>query len=162
MDSEISLVISAETFRSFPADVQEQIIAKLRSVDGSSTPLAGKAESADDAFEDQPMDLSAQQFKKLVDGCATKTKTALKAMVEGPTPHFRVAAVAKAVGCAPSELSGVWSGITKRLRNIMDDPEAYLWRWDDDAKFDSDEVYTDQGGTVSDTTYRSARRVFGL
>ena len=127
----------------------------------TSSDNAEEVEESDDPL-DELTDLSPAQFKKLLDGCKERTKAALRVMVEGPTPAFRVADVAKAVGCAAYELPGVWSGITKRTRTVTGDRKSYLWAWDDDATDDENERYSDQGGSISETTYRSGRRAFSL
>lgn len=163
-NTSLSLCISAEVFRSLPGEIQEILITHLRggAVGLTTQPAPLEVSSAsDDALEDILTDLSPAQFKKLVDGCGPKTKAALKAMVAGPTSAFRVAAVAKAVGCNPTELSGVWGGITKRLRSVTGDSKAYLWKWGE-LENDPEDRYIDQDGAMSETTYRSGRRVFGL
>jgi hypothetical protein len=176
MNTSASIVIPTDIFRSLPIEVQEILIGALRGDAGGSSlaaampgktsesqdsPVSSEEVAASDEALDEQTDLSPAQFKKLVDGCGTKTKAALRAMVAGPTSAFKVAAVAKAVGCAPGELTGVWSGITKRVRTVTGDRGAYLWDWGD-AKYDENERYIDQDVTVSETTYRSGRRVFSL
>jgi hypothetical protein len=176
MNTSTSILIPSHVFRSLPVEAQEALIAALRGdAEGSSTAavMLGKTSDSEGALPssealsgsdealDIQTDLSPAQFKQLVDGCADKTKAALKAMVEGPTSTFKVASIAKAAGCGPNELSGVASGITKRVRTVTGDRKAYLWIWGE-AKFDGDGRYIDQDATVSETTYRSGRRVFGL
>ena len=179
MDTPVSILISQSFFRSLSLEVQEAFIAALRGdakgsseaaampsaaaeSENTSTPSSSSGElpGPDEALDVQK-DLSVAQFKNLVGGCGAKTKAALKAMVNGPTSTFRVAAVANAVGCAPTELSGIWGGITKRVRTVTADPEAYLWVWGE-PELDRSGRCIDQDGTVTEVTYRSGRRVFGL
>src|SRR5277367_5200328 len=125
MDTPVSILISQSFFQSLSLEVQEAFIAALRGdakgsseaaampsaateSENTSTPSSSSGElpGLDEALDAQK-DLSVSQFKNLVGGCGAKTKAALKAMVNGPTSTFRVAAVANAVGCAPTELSGI-------------------------------------------------------
>jgi len=159
MNASISLAISSDIFRSLPVEAQEALIAALRG--DTAPPPSSEVRPAPDDVLDIQTDLSPAQFKQFIDGCSDKSKAALKAMVEGPTSTFKVASVAKAAGCAPTELTGVWSGLTKRVRTVTGDRKAYLWRWGT-AEVDSNDRYIDQDGAVSETTYRSGRRVFGL
>jgi hypothetical protein len=160
-----SIVIPSNVFQSLPVEAQDALIAALRG-DASEPGEPGRAASSEvlarsDEVLDVHTDLSPARFKELVDGCSVKSKAALRAMVEGPSPNFRVASVARAAGCLPSELTGVWSGITKRVRTVTGDRKAYLWVWGEPER-DVDGRYLDQDGRVSETTYRSGRRVFGL
>ncbi len=110
--------------------------------------------------DDDFADLSPQQAKKFLEGTSDKSKRALRFMVSGDR-KFKLAGLAKELGVHPTELPGLWSGLTKRTRTITGNKSAYLLYWVDDALV-VDEEYLDQTGYMTRTTYSSFRHAFGL
>lgn len=108
--------------------------------------------------EDGPTDLSLLQAERLVRGLSDKSRTVLKAILESEDGErgFWCKSLAKELGFDVSELSGVWSGLTRRTRTVSDDSEAYLisWAWDDDR----DDYY----GTLHPTTYRNCKKAMNF
>ena len=76
--------------------------------------------------------------------------------------HFQIADVAKAIGVQPSGLSGVWGGLTRRLKTVTGDSDAYLIDWTkSEPVVDEDDNYVDHTGEVTELTYRSFRKALG-
>uniref|UniRef100_UPI001AEC026F hypothetical protein n=1 Tax=Methylobacterium sp. B1 TaxID=91459 RepID=UPI001AEC026F len=67
------------------------------------------------------------------------------------------------VGVSAPELRGVWGGLTRRTKTITGDPNAYLIDWSkSEAEFDENGTYIDQRGEVTEMTYQSLRKAFGI
>ena len=108
--------------------------------------------------EDGPTDLSSLQAERLVRGLSDKSRSVLKVILESEDGErgFWCKSIAKELGLDVSELSGVWSGLTRRTRTVSDDSEAYLigWAWDDDR----DDYY----GSLHSTTYRNCKKAMNF
>jgi hypothetical protein len=108
--------------------------------------------------EDGPSDLSSLQAERLVRGLSDKSRSVLKAILESADGEqgFWCKNLAEALGFDVSELSGVWSGLTRRTRTVSDDPEAYLigWAWDEKR----DDYY----GKLHPTTYRNCKKAMNF
>jgi hypothetical protein len=100
------------------------------------------------------------QARKFVEGCGDKTRTAVRTIAENSSRFFALAAVAKALKVGPEDLAGVWAGITKRTRTVLGDREAKLIAWGDEEY--ENEKYVNQPASISETTYRSLRKVFSI
>lgn len=102
-------------------------------------------------------DLSPAQARKLVNNVSDRLRTTFKVIAEAPEAGFTASDVAQALGDEDEgTLRGVWSGITRRLRTILDDEDAYLFQWEEN------ESRATWNGMVSPTTHRSLRKVFGV
>ena len=111
---------------------------------------------------DGPPDLTVGLVRKLTKNISDKTLSALRAIAVSPTPEFHQKDVLAAVGASGyMEARGVWSAITRRLRSIVGDPEAYLVWWEDDGIFDGED-YIDHIGRVSPMTHQSLKTHFGV
>lgn len=102
-------------------------------------------------------DLSPAQARKLVNNVSDRLRTTFKVIAESPETGFTVKDIAQALGDEDEgTLRGIWSGITRRLRSVLDDEEAYLFQWDED------EGGVTWKGMVSPTTHRSIRKALGV
>lgn len=102
-------------------------------------------------------DLSAAQARKLVTNVSDRVRATFRFVAEAPESGFTTREVAKVLGDHdPRALRGVWAGITRRLRSVLDDEDARLFQWDE---VESEETWR---GRVSPTTHRSLRKVLGL
>jgi hypothetical protein len=76
-------------------------------------------------------------------------------IAEADQAGFDIGRIMQALGTEDAgNLRGVWGGITKRVRTVLGDDEAYLIWW----------IEQDHGweGRVSPTTHRSLRKAFGI
>lgn len=109
-------------------------------------------------LEDGPSDLSSLQAERLVRGLSDKSRSVLKAILESEDGElgFWCKSVAGELGFDVSELSGVWSGLTRRTRTVSDDSDAYLigWAWDEGR----DDYY----GKLHPTTYRNCKKAMNF
>lgn len=102
-------------------------------------------------------DLSPAQARKLVNNVSDRLRTTFKVIAEAPETGFIVKDIAQALGDEDEgTLRGIWSGITRRLRSVLDDEDAYLFQWEED------ESGTTWKGMVSPTTHRSLRKALGV
>jgi hypothetical protein len=102
-----------------------------------------------------PAELSVAQARTFLDRVSDKVRTAVRVMAEGDTPSFAMANIMAALDIdEPGALRGVWSGITKRVRTVLGDPDAYLIWWDEQP--------SGWVGRVSPTTHRALRKVLSL
>ncbi|CNJ55129.1 hypothetical protein [Yersinia mollaretii] len=108
--------------------------------------------------EDGPTDLSSLQAERLVRGLSDKSRSVLKAILESEDGEqgFWCKSVAEELGFDVSELSGVWSGLTRRTRTVSDDHEDYLISWACDE--DRDDYY----GKLHPTTYRNCKKAMNF
>jgi len=108
--------------------------------------------------EDGPSDLSSLQAEKLVRGLSDKSRSVLKAIIESEdgVQGFWCESIAEELGFDVSELSGVWSGLTRRTRTVCDDSEAYLISWA------LDEDRDDYFGNLHPITYRNCKKAMNL
>jgi hypothetical protein len=107
-----------------------------------------------------PAELSVAQATRFFEGCSEKTKRVIGAMVEGDR-EFRFSALKQSLNMSTAELSGgVWSGITKRTRTILGDRKARLITWGQNEYENG--VWQDAVGTMSETTYKSFRKLLGM
>lgn len=111
-----------------------------------------------DESEDGPSDLSSLQSERLVRGLSDKSRSVLKAILESEDGErgFWCKVIAKELGFNVSELSGVWSGLTRRTRTVSDDPDAYLISWALDEERD------DYYGKLHPTTYRNCKKAMNF
>lgn len=121
--------------------------------------IAGDAEDAAEQSQmeggEEPADLSVAQAKKFLDRVSDKVRTTIRVIAEADPAGFDMSAVMQALDIDDAgSLRGVWGGITKRVRTVLGDDEAYLIWW----------VEQDHGwvGRVSTMTHRSLRKVLGL
>ncbi|MFL1909444.1 hypothetical protein [Plesiomonas shigelloides] len=120
--------------------------------------LGKKREIEDEINEDGPTDLSSIQAERLVHGLSEKTRLALKYIIESKDGDngFWCKDLAQNMGIDTDELKGVWSGLTRRIRTVTNDQEAYLlaWAWDDERE--------DYYGSLDKVTYRNCKKAMNL
>lgn len=105
---------------------------------------------------EEPADLSVAQAKKFLDRVSDKVRTTLRVIAESDPAGFDMPRVFEALGLeSGTDLRGVWGGITKRVRTVLGDDEAYLIWW-------TEQESGDWTGRVSATTHRSFGKVLGL
>ena len=148
-----AILLSLSALSGFSPATQSEVMDYIK----SQLSIEEGAPSAGMEEEDEPADLSVAQVKKFVERCSDKTRTALRVIAEADASGFTLPMVAKVLGVDldVADLRGVWGGITKRVRTVLDDPEANLIWW----------VQDDQNqwiGHVSAMTHRSMRKAFAL
>ncbi len=75
-------------------------------------------------------ELTRKQVNTLLNGLSEKSKTVLKAIVENfDSNNIHYEQLLEKLDMVNENLTGVWSGITKRSRNIANDPDFDLIDW---------------------------------
>lgn len=127
--------------------------AELAAFVQSQLNIKGDAAVPDDG--EGPADLSVAQAKLFLDRVSDKVRAAIRVIAESDASAFTMADIMAALGAEDAgSLRGVWGGITKRVRTVVGETEAYLIWWT--------ELETGWVGRVSPTTHRSLRKVLGL
>ena len=104
---------------------------------------------------EEPSDLSVAQAKKFLDRVSDKVRSTLRVIAEADPAGFEMKAVRRALGLTDEDdLRGVWGGITKRVRTVLGDDEAYLIWWIEQEH--------DWIGRVSQMTHRSLGKALGI
>jgi len=124
--------------------------------------LALIAEGVDeDVFEENgegPTDLSSLQAEKLVRGLSSKSRSVLKAILENSDSSngFWCEDLASELEVDVADLTGVWSGLTRRIRTVSGSSDAYLisWAWDDDRQ--------DYYGKMHSTTFKNCKKAVNI
>lgn len=115
----------------------------------------------EDIFEENdegPTDLSSLQAEKLVRGLSSKSRSVLKAILENSNSSngFWCEELASELKVDVTELTGVWSGLTRRIRTVTGSPDAYLisWAWDDEKQ--------DYYGKMHTTTFKNCKKAVNI
>jgi len=124
--------------------------------------LALIAEGVDeDVFEENgegPTDLSSLQAEKLVRGLSSKSRSVLKVILENSDSSngFWCEELASELEVDVADLTGVWSGLTRRIRTVTGSPDAYLvsWAWDDERQ--------DYYGKMHTTTFKNCKKAVNI
>lgn len=135
----------------FQAELAEYVQAQMSTAIGDED--AGPQATGDD---EEPADLSVAQAKKFLDRVSDKVRTTIRVIAEADVSGFDMARVMEALNVDDGgDLRGVWGGITKRVRTVLGDDEAYLIWWNEreDGSW---------SGRVSETTHRAFRKVLGI
>jgi hypothetical protein len=99
--------------------------------------------SENESDEGGPVEFSAPQMRKFLDGCGAKTRKVLEELANLPA-RFKVGDLLKKLNINYSDLRGVLAGLTKRTRTISGDPNASLFasvHWDDDPRKSISELH---------------------
>lgn len=158
------IFITTDHLKSLPRQHRDFLFAIIS---GQETVLnvAGEPRSAipDSEVEDDHFaELSPGQARDFYAGCGPKTRKAIDVIADSASRQFQIADVAKALGVKPNELTGVWGGLTRRLKTITGDADAYLIDWTkSEAINDEEGNYVDHTGEVTELTYRSFRKALG-
>lgn len=136
----------------FQAEFADYVQARM-SIVADDVEDAGEPAQMEEGEE--PADLSVAQAKKFLDRVSDRVRTTIRVIAEADPAGFDMATVMQALDTDDAgSLRGVWGGITKRVRTVLGDNEAYLIWW----------VEQDHGwvGRVSTMTHRSLRKVLAL
>jgi hypothetical protein len=75
-------------------------------------------------------ELTRKQVNNFLSGLSDKSKSVLKAIVQNfENNNIHYEQLVKKLDMVDENLTGVWSGITKRSRNIANDPDFDLIDW---------------------------------
>lgn len=158
------IFITTDHLKSLPKQEQDFLFGIIsgRKI-GAAEPAASRPSSEDVDVEDEHFaELSPGQARDFYAGCGAKTRKAIDVIADSSSRHFQIADVAKAIGVEPSDLSGVWGGLTRRLKTITGDSDAYLIDWTkSEPVLDEEENYIDHTGEVTEMTYKSFRKALG-
>lgn len=157
------IYITMEYLASLPQEEQDFVFDLLRGQAAASTRKPPSASDATAVTNDGHFaELSPGQAREFYAGCGLKTQKAIATIVAGSSRQFQLADVAKALEVPAGELRGVWGGLTRRVKTITGDEDAYLIDWvSSEAEHDSDGNYIDHQGALTELTYRSFRKVLG-
>jgi len=164
------ILLSTTAFHALSATAQQEVLSVI-----GITDLLGPIASPrnDDAVpapipsgdgEDGPVELTLAMVRKLTDKLSDKTLAALKAIARSATPQFHMKDVISSTPGAKNymDMRGVWSALTRRTRNIMNDADVDLIWWVGDTINDANGDYVDHLGSVAPLTHQSLRTYFGL
>ncbi len=145
-------------------DVVQAIRAAARRIESTAPlvpavtePTAPLAEWAPEIEVDESWaELSPAQARRFLEPCGDKIRMALKSILKQEPNGFVLSEVFKAVGAdwETEDLRGVWGGMTKRVRTVLGDPNAYLIDW---SQTDDDWI-----GRLTPTSHVSLRKAMGL
>ncbi len=132
-------------------------------IEGNSFVPTQNREGVMSSTEDGPVELTPLLIKKLTKNLSKNTLIALQVIARSKTEEFHIKDVIDAIEGAKDymDLRGIWSGLTRRTRNILQDSDAdFIW-WGDD-KYDDDDNHIDQIGEVSKLTLKSLKSHFSI
>jgi hypothetical protein len=153
-----AIIITADTFKSLPKNVQEAVLEAA--FGGKISPTTARNAELLDEEDDSFAQLSPAQAREFYNGCGEKTRRALEVIAQSESRQFHLADVAKAIGVQPDELRGVWGGLTRRLYTVTGQNDGYLINWERHDPVNDDEGnYIDHIGEVSELTYQSFRKL---
>lgn len=116
-----SITISLERFLGFTKSTQDEILNVFR----EELPTINTVEG----------ELTRKQVNAFLNGLSEKSKAVLKAIVENfDSNHIHYGELIEKLNMVDENLTGVWSGITKRSRNIANDPDFDLIDWNTRGK----------------------------
>jgi len=156
-----ALIMPMSIFADLSKQTRSEIMEAM--MDGSSASSLTSHSNSQTSDSEGPAELTKALVRKLTSTMGGKTTNALRAIAEGDR-RFRSSTVLAATGDADllKDLRAVWAAITRRTRNVLNDPDADLIWWDEDGIFDKDGEYIDHEGEVSEITHNSLRAHFGL
>lgn len=165
------ILLSTSAFKSLSASAQQEVLSSI-GLNGIPTPSSAENAARDDAPAgltggdngEGPVELTVAMVRKLTDKLGDKTLNALKIIAQADSPQFHMKDVIARTAGAKNymDMRGVWSALTRRTRNIMDDSKVDLIWWIGDSIFDGDGNYVDHVGSISPLTYHSLRSHFGF
>jgi len=168
---DINFSLSEHDVSSLPQTVKDALLMEIQRILRGTPPTQigggnlGVAENVEVNArvdkEEQPADLSVNQATRFLEGCSEKSKRVLRTIVAGKSKEFRFSALLKALGMTAAELDGVWGGLTKRTRTILGDKKSKVILWPKNF-YDAEDNWTDATGVVSEMTYASFRKAFGI
>ncbi len=165
------LLLSTAAFASLSIQAQREVLASigLNRVEVGTASGAARADTAPAVVtvsEDSegPVELTVAMVRKLTDKLSDKTLNTLKIIARSDNPQFHMKDVIAGTTGAEGymDMRGVWSALTRRTRNIMDDSDVDLIWWIGGSILDEKGNYIDHIGAVSPLTYQSLRTHFGF
>lgn len=148
-----------------PSAQQEVLLAMGLSDNGPSSAASPASKAAPRTTdEDGPPELTLALVRKLTHKLSEKTLTALRVIAQSDSPQFHLKDVIAATDGANDymDMRGVWSALTRRTRNILNDRDADLIWWDGQTFRDKDDNYVDQILRVSERTHESLKSHFSF
>lgn len=152
--------ISSDEFNELSQPTQYEIIQLCcRGIKGEVV----KNIMGDEQSSGVAIDLSSSQASRLIKGLSDKSRKALLAAVEilndldeDEVKIVYANDIAFHMGVELDEIKGVWSGLTRRTRNVTGDRSAELfhWDWDDERE--------DNYGKLHPTTIANLKRAFNI
>lgn len=122
-----SLTISLDKFMTLSENAQKEILDLFRNKQKITREEATEGE------------LTRRQVSNLLHGLSDKSKSVLKMTVkEFESDHIDYEQLLEKLDMVGENLTGVWSGITKRCRNVTGDQEFVLIDW---AKCEDNDNY---------------------
>jgi len=156
------IFITADHVASLPKQEQDFLFGIISRRQGGVTEAVASRSAPQEVEDEHFAELSPGQARDFYAGCGAKTRKAIDVIADSSSRHFQIADVAKAIGVEPSDLSGVWGGLTRRLKTITGDSDAYLIDWTkSEPVLDEEENYIDHTGEVTEMTYNSFRKALG-
>lgn len=159
-------LLSTAAFSGLTPSAQQEVLSVMGldglGQGGSAVHSASAIPRAADV--DGPAELTLAFVRKLTDKLSEKTLNALKVIAQSDTPQFHMKDVIDATSGADDYMGmrGVWSALTRRTRNILDDSDADLIWWVGEQINDADGNYVDHLGEVAALTHESLKTHFGI
>lgn len=152
-----AVYISASDLEKLSAPTRNEIVTLLLGASSIHDEPAPEPLAIDDEA-DGPIDLSVAQARNVINGCSERPKRALRFVAEQPGPEVLMSVLEEHVGRDNTGgLRGVYGAITRRTRNVMGDPNADFFWWDDEGLPEGE-----KRGVVSQMTHSSLRKAFGI
>lgn len=103
------------------------------------------------------IDLSSSQASELINKISKKSLSVLRAMLNEGEDGFYFDDIAEAIGENEDDLRGVFSGLTRRVRNVTGQPKAELFdKWVD---YDDNDR---RWGQMNLVTYNNLKRILKI
>ena len=146
------IFISRQTFQEFSSSTRDEILQSI----------LGKGDNIDISISANAVEsrwgMNHGQAEKFISGCSDTTRRALKKMVDdqNESGNFTLPALAVYLETDEKKLKGIWTGLTRRIRSLTGDKDAYLIAWGYRPE-NQDEWY---GTIVPQQTFDAFRRIF--
>ncbi|HHY2939354.1 TPA: hypothetical protein ACV5RJ_003659 [Enterobacter roggenkampii] len=144
-----NIILSEEDLASFTKTTRNEIAAFIHS----------------QLFQDEEIenndgvaiDLSSSQASELINKISKKSLAVIRAMLNEGEDGFYFDDIAEAIGEDEDDLRGVFSGLTRRVRNVTGQPKAELF----DKWFDYDNNDR-RWGKMNLVTYNNLKRIMKI
>jgi hypothetical protein len=151
----LNIVLTVEDFKRLSRVAREEIIGLLSNE--ATTPKA-----IEDS-EDGPAQLTPFLVKKFMGNVGDLTKTLLRVFAENDGRATLSMLLSQTPYTDWRKLTGFQAGVTKRVRNILQDNDAMLFGWDEStAKYDDNGALTDGEYFMSKLTLESLKKYYGI
>lgn len=143
------IILTEEDLASFTKTTRSEIAAFVQ----NQLFMDEEVESTDG----QAIDLSSSQVSELINKISKKSLSVLRAMVKEGEDGFYYDDIAEAIGEEEDDLRGVFSGLTRRVRNVTGEPKAELFdKWVD---YDHDDR---RWGQMNLVTFNNLKRILKM